>query len=298
MPPSRVSWEIEYTPPLDWRYFLAHWGGRTTEGVELIDVESLTRSIEIEGNIGVLKITPDPLSSSLEIEIDKSLGKFGDLIIHRVRRMFDLDIDLTQVHDKLGADPNLGPMFAAKPGMRIPGAWSPFETLVRTIVGQQVAVKAATTIMGRIVSRLGTPIKSTLGPKLLFPTPLAIAEADLNGIGMPGKRVQNLQNLARAVHEGLMQFPETKGDTTELRASLLKMPGVGPWTVEYFALRALGDADAWPESDLVIRREVEKLHPELDAKERRQMGRWKPFRGYAAVHLWRHSTERKSEADA
>ena len=292
MASSPATWNIDYAPPLDWPYFLAHWGGRTTEGVEVIDSERLTRSIEIDGDVGVLTISHDAKLPRLRVSVGTGLGKHQETITRRVRRMVDLDVDLKSVHDCLGADPHLGPMLAAKPGMRIPGAWSPFETLVRTIVGQQVAVKAATTIMGRIVGRLGKPLKSSDRPTLLFPTPLAIAEADLTGIGMPGKRVQTLQNVARAVHEGELTFPETKGDASEWRTALLAMPGIGPWTVEYFALRAMGDADAWPESDLVIRREVERLHPGLGPKERGQMDRWKPCRGYAAVHLWRHSTER------
>ncbi len=183
------------------------------------------------------------------------------------------------MRDALVADPVLGPLIARNPGLRVPGAWSPFELLVRTIVGQQVTVKAATTIMGRIASRFGTPvaIAGLDATAFHFPTPATLARAHWDGIGMPGKRIAALQAVARAIDDDSIKFPAPGEDTAAFRAALLQLPGIGPWTVEYFAIRALRDLDAWPATDLVLKRAVEQgATPE----------HWRPWRGYAAMHLW------------
>jgi DNA-3-methyladenine glycosylase II len=202
--------------------------------------------------------------------------------------MFDLDIDLSAVHAVLGTDPCLAPMLATHPGLRVPGAWSAFELLVRTIVGQQVTVKAATTIIGRIASRLGQPMGGSEdgGPAFLFPTPRALADGNLDGIGMPSRRVACLQNVARAIAERTIPFPDTNEDTDGVKEALLALPGIGTWTVEYFALRALRDPDAWPGSDLALRRAVERFAEASGESAACVSDRWRPYRAYAAIHLW------------
>lgn len=270
---------LSYTPPLDWPFFLRYLASRATLGVEFIHENTYWRPIEVEGRTGTITITNDQTANQLLLTIQGDAAAHADKIVPRVRTIFDLDADLASVHLVLGADRVLGPLVARNPGLRVPGAWSSFELLVRTIVGQQVTVKAATTIMGRIASRFGTPIAiaGTDAPAFHFPTPSTLAGAQWDGIGMPGKRVAALQAVARALDDGTITFPAPGEDAAAFRAALLQLPGIGPWTVEYFAIRALHDPDAWPASDLVLKRAVEQgAIPE----------RWRPWRGYAAMHLW------------
>ena len=277
--PSEMIISLPYTPPLDWLFFLRYLASRAALGVEFIHNNTYWRPIEIEGRTGTITITHDDSANQLLLTIQGDATAHADKIIPRVRTIFDLDADLASVHRVLGADPVLGPLVSRNPGLRVPGAWSPFELLVRTIVGQQVTVKAATTIMGRIASRFGTSISGAAmtEPVYHFPTPAVLARANWEGIGMPGKRVEALKAVARAIGEGVITFPEPGEDTAAFRADLLQLPGIGPWTVEYFGIRALRDPDAWPATDLVLKRAIEQgAVPE----------RWRPWRGYAAMRLW------------
>jgi DNA-3-methyladenine glycosylase II len=274
---------------LDWPFFLRYLGARATPGVEAAQDNRYVRTIETERGGGRFSVWHHPREARLIVSLQGDGEAKAELILARVRRIFDLDIDLTAVHAQLGVDAFLGPLVHAAPGIRIPGAWSAFELLVRTIVGQQVTVKAATTIMGRIVHRLGKPLRGAGDgePSLLFPTPRELAEGSLESIGMPAKRAVTLQNVARAIAEGTIPFPQRDGDATAVKEALLQLPGIGPWTVEYFALRGLGEADAWPGTDLVLRRAVPPL-AHVDAA-------WKPYRSYAAMHLWNRASQDKTQ---
>lgn len=290
--------ELNYTPPLDWAFFLHYLGARATAGVEAVEGERYVRTFALGKSVGTLTLSHHPTDTRLLVTIRGNVGTQTETILGRVRRMFDLDIDLSSVHAVLGIDPHLAPLLAASPGVRVLGAWSPFELLVRTIVGQQVTVKAATTIMGRIASRLGKPVDALNqgAPSFLFPTPRALADGSLEAIGMPPKRVLTLQNVARAIADMTIPFPEPdNGNLDGVKEALLKMPGIGPWTVEYFALRALRDADAWPGTDLVLRRILEQhesAYPPIDTD------RWRPYRGYAAVHLWNKASQEQRNNSA
>ncbi len=281
---SSKSIALPYTPPLDWPFFLRYLASRAALGVEFIHDNTYWRPVEIDGRKGTITVTQNESAAQLQLTIQGDVTAYADKIIPRVRTIFDLDVDLVSVHHALVSDPVLGPLIARNPGLRVPGAWSPFELLVRTIVGQQVTVKAATTIMGRIASRFGTPIvvAGMDAPAYHFPTPAVLAQAHWDGIGMPGKRVAALQAVARAIDEGAITFPTPGEDTAAFRADLLQLPGIGPWTVEYFAIRALRDPDAWPATDLVLKRAVDQGgSPE----------HWRPWRGYAAMHLWNDATQ-------
>ncbi|SIO60840.1 DNA-3-methyladenine glycosylase II [Singulisphaera sp. GP187] len=282
------TYELDYTPPLDWAFFLQYLGARATLGVEAVEEERYVRTFALGESRGTLSFTHHPTAALILLTIEAKVGTETQAILARARRMFDLEIDLSSVHLVLGADPRIGPLLAASPGIRVPGAWSPFELLVRTIVGQQVTVKAATTIMGRIASRLGEPVDpaSRGGPSFLFPTPRAVADGKLEAIGMPSRRVQTLQHVARAIADATIPFPDGDSCVVGVKEALLSMPGIGPWTVEYFALRALREADAWPGTDLVLRRALEPHEP---GRPTTAADHWRPFRGYAAVHLWNHA---------
>jgi DNA-3-methyladenine glycosylase II len=214
--------------------------------------------------------------------------------------MFDLRADPKKIGAELAADPWLAPLVEAVPGLRVPGAWSGFELVVRAIVGQQVSVKAATTIIGRLVQRAGERIEGHPHENTAwrFPTPAALAAVDLAKIGMPGKRVAALQGFAHAVASGDVPLDSNVADADSLRAALLALPGIGPWTVEYVAMRAWRDADAWPAWDLVLMQSICARDPSLvrPTQQRTRTDAWRPWRAYAAMHLWNEVADRAGAA--
>jgi DNA-3-methyladenine glycosylase II len=292
-----VTIALPYLPPLDWPFLLGYLRTRATAGVETVAPDRYTRTIELGGYTGTISVSSHPENAELILTIRGAIVRHAEAISGRVRALFDLDVDLASVHSILTPDPWLGPLVLARPGIRIPGAWSAFELIVRAIVGQQVTVKAGTTIMGRIASRLGKPVDGIDGsePALLFPSPRTLAEADLTAIGMPSKRVAALQSVSRAIADETIPFSDAGACPDGVKQALLGLPGIGPWTVEYFALRALRDADAWPGTDLVLRQSLRKYAPSMSASAAlARTDRWRPWRAYAAMHLWNEASQSKS----
>jgi AraC family transcriptional regulator of adaptative response / DNA-3-methyladenine glycosylase II len=222
-------------------------------------------------------------------------------VVASVRRLFDLDADAAAVDEVLGRDAAMAQLVAARPGVRVPGAVDGFELAVRAVVGQQVSVAGARTMLGRVVARLGRPLAAPApagadggaagdlasvlegdGLAYEFPTPASLADGDLGGIGLTGLRVATLRSLAQAVVAGELEL-RPGAELAAQRRALRSLPGIGPWTTEYVAMRALGDTDAFPADDLVLRREVERVGADPQ--------RWRPWRAYAAMQLWRASGE-------
>jgi 3-methyladenine DNA glycosylase/8-oxoguanine DNA glycosylase len=206
------------------------------------------------------------------------------VLARRVRRLFDLDADLRAVADTLARDPRLQPLVAGTPGLRVTGAYDPFELGVRAILGQQISVRGATTLAGRLVERFGRRVAADGGLTHLFPTPEALAQAPVEEIGMPRARGEAVRTFARAVRSGL-ELDRASGSDA-LRASLVALPGIGPWTAEYVALRGAGDPDGFPASDLGLRHALGNGRPASAAEVQRAAAAWRPWRGYAAMHLW------------
>lgn len=205
------------------------------------------------------------------------LSDLGGLVA-RLRRLLDLDADPAAVDDVLSADPALRPLVGAHPGLRVPGAVDGFELAVRAILGQQVSVAGARTLAGRLVEAYGEPLPEPDSRlQRAFPTATAIADAGMDGLGLTGGRVRALRALAAEVAGQRLRL-DPGADREATRARLLAVPGVGPWTAEYIAMRALADPDAWPETDLILRRQVaaKGARPQL----------WRPWRAYGALHLW------------
>ena len=194
-----------------------------------------------------------------------------------VRRVFDLSHDPATLLAAFHRDPLLGPLVKRRPGLRIPGAWSVFECAVRAVVGQQVSVAAARTLLGRLVAR--TTVTG-------FPAPADVANAGLDQLGLTSTRVRTLRTLAEAFFEHELE----SADAATVRSIVGTLPGIGAWTIEYIALRALDDRDAFPASDLVLRRAAGNL-TERELKARAEA--WRPFRGYAALHLWRSAADQR-----
>ncbi|MHB1576035.1 MAG: AlkA N-terminal domain-containing protein [Candidatus Dormibacteria bacterium] len=273
--------------PLAWNEMLGYLDRRAISGVERVANGTYSRTVRIDGDPGVIELSQAGADTVLLVA---HLPHWEGLIevVSRARRIFNLDGDIADAREQLAADPRLGPLVALRPGLRPPGAWDAFEVGVRAIVGQQVSVRGATTLVGRIVERYGSEIPG-LGPmglSHLFPEPQDLAGADLEGVGMPRSRAAAIQRFAAAVAEHRLHL-ERRCPLPELVAEIMEVPGLGPWTAHYLALR-LGEPDAFPAADLGLRRALATTggRPPAPGELNEMAARWRPFRAYAAVHLW------------
>ncbi|RKP45491.1 DNA-3-methyladenine glycosylase family protein [Trinickia fusca] len=300
-----TTFELPFKAPYDWPRVLRFFAGRATPGVEAVEDGAYRRAIDWAGASGTMTVRRHARKRCLVVCIEGDAGHHADTLAPHVATMFDVGAEPSAIGAHLAQDAWLAPLVATAPGLRVPGAWSAFELVVRAIVGQQVSVKAATTLIGRLVVRAGARIDDHAheGTAWRFPTPAALAEADLANIGMPGKRVAALQGVARAVASGDVPIDGGTADRSPrgadlaaLRAALLALPGIGPWTVEYIAMRAWRDPDAWPATDLVLMQSIAARDATLTrpAAQRARTEGWRPWRAYAAMHLWNEITDRTS----
>jgi AraC family transcriptional regulator of adaptative response / DNA-3-methyladenine glycosylase II len=286
-----VDLRLSYRPPLHWRALLGFLAPRALPGVEEVrenDGGTYRRVACIAdeaGAAGVVEVRNFGDGRHLVLRVPANLTQGIAGLAERTRRLFDLDAEPGAIHAHLRRDPGLRPFL--RPGLRVPGAWDGFEVAVRAILGQQVSVAGATTLAGRLVERFGRPIENGAGAlDRRFPEPGTLAQADLRGIGLPAMRARAITALAEAVAEGrLVLAPHA--DAEGVRAGLLALSGVGPWTAAYVALRTLGDPDAFPASDLGLRRALADGGalpgaPQLEARAEA----WRPWRGYAALAIW------------
>jgi DNA-3-methyladenine glycosylase II len=286
---------LPFQPPFDWQRMLGFFNGRLTAGVESVAGDVYRRNIQYRDCTGTLSVAMAAQADHLVATLHGDVAGHIDELIKPIAHMFDLYAVPTEIDQHLAGDPWLAPLVQARPGLRVPGCFSGFELVVRTIVGQQVSVRGATTIVGRLVQRAGVQLGEDPAAELAwqFPTPQALASANLDKIGMPGKRVQTLQQVAAAVASGELSLDVSHGDTDMLRGQLLAMPGIGPWTVEYIAMRAWRDPDAWPASDLVLMNLMALQDPSLTrmAQHKARAEAWRPWRAYAAMHIWNSAAD-------
>jgi AraC family transcriptional regulator of adaptative response / DNA-3-methyladenine glycosylase II len=275
--PGCYRFRLAYRPPYDWDAVMAFLTARATPGVETVSANRYQRTIALGSAAGTIAVAAAEDGPALTLDV-----QFGDprvllTIVERVRRMFDIGADPSVMARQLGGDPLLKGPLAAHPGIRTPGAWDPFELSVRAILGQQISVAAATTIAGRVADRWGTPLDASPLSRL-FPTPAQLADAPLEEAGIISTRAATLRALARAVRDGALRF-ESETALTTLRG----IPGIGEWTAQYIAMRALNEPDAFPTGDLVLRRMAGDCSTrELD----RRAEAWRPWRAYAVMLLW------------
>jgi AraC family transcriptional regulator of adaptative response / DNA-3-methyladenine glycosylase II len=262
---------------------------RAIPGVERVADGTYRRTVVVDDQPAVVEVRPEPHTQSLTVRLPPFVRRDLLDVVERVRRVFDLAADPMQISSCLGTDPLLSRAVEARPGVRVPGAWDPFELAVRAVLGQQVSVKGATTLAGRLVEACGVRIDGMdpRGPSHLFPTPAVLAEADIGGIGMPRKRGHAINELARRVRDH--ELPLSWGECPiKTQARLVQIPGIGEWTAQYIAMRGLGQPDTFMPGDLGVRRALADANGNLPTpKQAADFAKtWRPWRAYAVFYLW------------
>lgn len=307
---------------------------RATPGVELVRDGAYSRTFSLGGTSGVIEVSLDPGGDCLSLRVPTELTGLAEPLKARVERIFDLTAPPAVIKGHLGNDPVLASAAAAFPGVRVPGAWCSFELAVRAILGQRVSVKSATSLAGRLVARLGEELRpeelrppAQAGLTHLFPTAERLASADLSGLGLTGQKMTTLRSLARAVTDGRLRLDRfSQGEQLDLAEQTLaapslarsspaepslenvdletavtrlqELPGIGPWTAHYIAMRALRKPDAFPAGDLILRRAAAPTAgTTLTETELATVAeRWRPCRAYAAMLLWASYSQAQHKA--
>jgi AraC family transcriptional regulator, regulatory protein of adaptative response / DNA-3-methyladenine glycosylase II len=285
-----LSVRLAYRPPYDWDAMLSFLRDRAIPGVEIVSDNIYRRTIAIGDSCGVISVAP---ADKNRVNISVRFPDMSALpqIIARVRRVFDLAADPDTIGAHLSLDPVLAPLVSARPGLRVPGAWDGFELAVRAIFGQQITVPAATKLLGRLVQahglRLPAAMRDHEGLSHLFPLPARLAKADLADLGMPGARAMAATSLARAISADPAIF--SRGASLEdAIAKLRALPGIGEWTAQYIAMRELREPDAFPAADIGLLRAMATADGQRPSPAGllSRAERWRPWRAYAALHLW------------
>lgn len=281
---------LGYRPPYDFPALLAFLRTRALPGVEQVDEHSYARVFGPAAAPGWLCLRAWPGGEhalQLQLHCPQATQLLG--VVGTLRRMFDLDANPQAIEGTFRDDPILGPLLARRPGLRLPGGWDGFEIAVRAVLGQQISVAAARTLATRIVQRWGEPLPEAPLPGLqrLFPTPAALAHADLREIGLTTTRSATINAMAQALLDGRVDF-RAEQSLDEFVARWVALPGIGEWTAHYMAMRALSHPDAFPAADLILRRVAAGTGPALGTKALTTLAQaWRPWRAYAVMHLWR-----------
>ena len=301
------SFEEAYRRPFDSRGLLEFFAVRALPGVEVVDPDRVLyrRTIDLaslpsavhEAGAGpaVLQVGFGP-GALAEVQVraaqpETTSSEAEKAIARGVRRLFDLDANPDRVARTLAAAPEFAAESRRVAGVRVPGAWNRFETAVRAVLGQQISVAGARTLAGRLAAALGDELPDPLrkaGLERTFPTPEQVADFDLRTIGLTAARARALRGMAAEIATGTLRLD---AEPAEVRERLLAIKGFGPWTVEYIAMRALGDADAFPAGDLGLRKAVDRDEPPPAAEMESMAENWRPVRAYAAILLlWRRGS--------
>jgi len=286
-----MRFELAYRPPLAWDALLEFLAARTIAGVEAVDAHAYRRVVALRIGTtcatGWIEVRNRPRRRTLDVRLSCGLQRAVPQVLARVKRLFDVDGRPDEVAR------TLGPLASATPGLRVPGAFDGFELGVRAILGQQVSVRAAHTIAGRLARRFGTAVDTGVpGLELAFPSADAIAAASVDevaSLGIVAQRAAALRALAEAVQRGRIAL-EPDGDVGGEIEALRALPGIGDWTAQYIGMRALGWPDAFPAGDLVV---MKALGARTPAQAREAAAAWRPWRAYAVMHLWRAAAARR-----
>ena len=282
--------QLAFRPPCDFNGLLDFFRIRALPGVEVVDGDSYARSIGSGNKPAWFRLTrSDREAASLQLELHGVATSELRGVVSRIRRQFDLDADPSAIRAGLSADPAMRRRLKRAPGLRIPGAWDGFEISVRAVLGQQVSVAAARTLASRLVERFGERMDGAkdIGLSHRFPAAAALAEADVASVGVTRTRAATIQGIARAVVDGRVGFSH-QPSLDDFVDSWTALPGIGPWTASYIALRGLGHPDAFLDGGLILRRAASDSDAALSIRKLRERAEcWRPWRGYAVFHLWR-----------
>jgi AraC family transcriptional regulator of adaptative response / DNA-3-methyladenine glycosylase II len=273
--------------PFDPAWLLGFFARRAVAGVEeVLPDGGYRRGVRLAHGAGVVELRAGS-TGHVRMRLTLDDDRDGDEAERICRQLFDLDCDPLPIVAALGDDPVIGPLIRAAPGRRVPGTSDPHELAVRAVLGQQISLAGAATLAARLVAAHGDPLRRPVGAVTqMFPTAAALAGADPATFAMPRARQRALVGLTKALAGGAVSL-DPAGDLAATRARLLALPGIGPWTVEYVAMRALRDPDAFMSTDLGVKHALARLgldpHPREAA---RRAERWRPYRAYALQHLW------------
>jgi AraC family transcriptional regulator of adaptative response / DNA-3-methyladenine glycosylase II len=282
-----VRLRLAYRPPFDFAGILAFLAMRGIPGVETVTATRYSRAIMINGSSGFFSVEHEPERRSLVCDIRVQDPADLMCVVAGIKAVFDLDADPLEINRCLQQDPVLADLVDENPGQRVPGAWDPFEIAVRAIVGQQISVRGATTVMGRIAVQYGTCIDQ----QQHFPTPAQLSVLVPEDLPMPRGRAQAIKSIAIQVASDDIEI--SRGvDSAALIAQLIQIKGIGGWTARYIAMRALGDPDAFLHDDLVLLRVArQQLNVDDGASLLAHSLAWQPWRAYAGMHLWRQASK-------
>jgi AraC family transcriptional regulator of adaptative response / DNA-3-methyladenine glycosylase II len=292
--PASLAVRLCYRRPFEWRQLLGFAAARAIPGVESVRDSTYRRTVRINGHTGVIELRDIAAQNSLELRVHGIPTTELYNVVQKVRDMFDLDAPVDDIRKVLLRDTYLKKLLRSRSVVRVPGSWDPYELTVRAILGQQISVRAATTLSGRIVTRYGTPLATEsferyapLGLTHTFPEPATLVRAHFNRLGLVGARIETIRTVSRAVNNGEIRFDAALG-SDDLCSALMSLRGIGDWTAQYVAMRALKNPDAFPSSDLGLLRAFDgeqgaRMKPgELLARA----DAWRPWRAYAALLLW------------
>lgn len=310
-----VVLRLSYRPPYDWHNMIAFLRDRAIRGLEVVEGERYLRTVEVEGKLGSVEVWHLAEKQSLGVRIRFPDVRSLPAIVGKIRRLFDLGADIETIDDHLSGDPALAPLVAERPGLRAPGGWDGFEVAVRTVLGQQISVKAARYLAEQLVGLYGRSVPESFrihtGLSHVFPSARRLASTATIGIGMPDARLAALKAVAQASVSDPNLF-RPFGSVEETVARLQTIRGIGGWTAQYIALRAIREMDAFPSGDIGLLRGIAAINANRDSAKKRSKiesgasraaarvktnGKaasdllmraecWRPWRAYAAQHLW------------
>ena len=288
-----LTLRLTYRPPLAWRELLDYLAKRAVPGVESVarDAGTYSRTVRIGEKTGWVTVGQSPHENALEVRVPAALADVLWSVLMRLRALLDLDANPLCVDEQLGIDPVLATSVQRHPGLRVPGAWDPFELAVRAVLGQQISVAGASTLAARLAARFGTPVVTPHAAlNRLAPTAATLAAAtleDLAALGLTRARAQTLRDLAAAAVRGELAFRPADG-VEDVASALRRIRGIGEWTAQYVAMRALRFPDAFPAGDLGLRKALAPPGgpPVSEVALLARSQPWRPWRAYAALHLW------------
>lgn len=276
-------------PPFNFRQVTGFLKPRAIPGVEYVDGCVYCRSIALGSTVGFFSVScPEKTPSSVRLEIHFPDQEKLPLVVKTVEQIFDLNAPADKIDQHLIKDRLLSSLVAQRPGIRVPGSFNPFELCIRAIIGQQISVKGATTLIGRIAQRFGKKLASqnAFGLKYLFPGPEKLVDANFEGIGLTNARVATIRQLSTAVLDNRVKF-HLDADPARLRKALLDIKGIGEWTAQYILMRTIKHPDAMPFTDLGLLKAISTDGNPATEKQLKEISiPWKPWRAYAAMHLW------------